>query len=564
MKCRDHNSSNIIFFARLIEAIASLVLLQVIASPAHALTETWSFDDLTGWDNYYSDGRDSFIIDSGMLRTASLEAVTKGIIRQKTYDASQGAVLEFDFIISDSGVTDAQCQRSGLNVGFKPNSSSAGDTLVAWHLELACPSEGNPSTFSFSFFSLGSGHMIGATGFSNALGYEVIPELSSTVGSYLDALHTAKIVVRPDQLLEFYVDGNLLWRSEETLDSSLLDGQIVIQDHISGFDDSGKQKKSVVKIDEFRFTSLTQGPANCISSVTDDVHAQIDDWYYSTNEYCYAFVSITAAGQTGKNVKVMPNARVIYNAPSISLQPGFSVASTGIFRAGAVTATQPLNDTGITPCTSENSLGSCPISGYPGQDAEHGRDATHSDDSDGRAGFSFTKLDASGNPLPADATEWSCTRDNVTALVWEVKNDGGGLHHREDTFSWYNTDNANNGGVSGYADSGGNTCHGYNSADPASYCNTQAFVARVNQKGWCGYHDWRLPTREELRSLINYNHYYWGTAMDPLFSWGGWTWSSSTYARLSSDVWVFWLSYGLSDLHDKGNNNSVVLVRGAQ
>ena len=56
--------------------------------------------------------------------------------------------------------------------------------------------------------------------------------------------------------------------------------------------------------------------------------------------------------------------------------------------------TGKLNDTGITACgdASNNNL-DCPVNDYHGQDAEYGRDATHNDDSDGHAGFSFTKLD---------------------------------------------------------------------------------------------------------------------------------------------------------------------------
>ena len=45
----------------------------------------------------------------------------------------------------------------------------------------------------------------------------------------------------------------------------------------------------------------------------------------------------------------------------------------------------------------------CPVDGYPWQDAQDGRDKTHDDDSDGHAGFSFTKLDANGNALAASA-----------------------------------------------------------------------------------------------------------------------------------------------------------------
>ena len=70
------------------------------------------------------------------------------------------------------------------------------------------------------------------------------------------------------------------------------------------------------------------------------------------------------------------------------------------------------------------------------QDCSHGRDATHNDDWDGHAGFSFTKLDRNGNPLPAAATSWSCVRDNVTGLTWEVKTNDGGIHDKDNTYWW--------------------------------------------------------------------------------------------------------------------------------
>ncbi len=34
---------------------------------------------------------------------------------------------------------------------------------------------------------------------------------------------------------------------------------------------------------------------------------------------------------------------------------------------------------------------------------------------------SYTKLDASGNDLPDSAASWTMVRDNVTGLIWEVK-----------------------------------------------------------------------------------------------------------------------------------------------
>ncbi len=198
----------------------------------------------------------------------------------------------------------------------------------------------------------------------------------------------------------------------------------------------------------------------------------------------------------------------------------------------------PLNDTGITSCADDSNNGlSCPVSGYPGQDAEYGRDATDNDDSDGHAGFSFTKLDANGNPLPASATSWSCVKDNITGLIWEAKTDDGGLHDKDDTYTWYTTDFTTNGGDPG--DDGNNrSCHGYNSSDPATYCNTQAYVVRVNQAGWCGYNDWRMPTIKELENIVSrdggspaidtdyfpntHSSYYWSTLPNADYSYQAW------------------------------------------
>lgn len=147
---------------------------------------------------------------------------------------------------------------------------------------------------------------------------------------------------------------------------------------------------------------------------------------------------------------------------------------------------------------------------FSGQDCDYGRDATHPDDTDGHAGFSLVKLDAQGQQLPANAEQWRCVQDNVTGLTWEAKEpaDGtpgnAGLHDADDRFSFYSTDSNANGGDIGNWNKDWNDCAGFREGAPITFCNSQSFAERVNAGGLCGYHDWRLPTFNELLGIVNY------------------------------------------------------------
>jgi hypothetical protein len=218
-----------------------------------------------------------------------------------------------------------------------------------------------------------------------------------------------------------------------------------------------------------------------------------------------------------------------------------------------------LNDTGIDWCANETqNFLACPVAGYPWQDAQDGRDKTHNDDSDGHAGFSFTKLDANGNPLAASAAAWSCVRDNVTGLIWEVKTDDGGLRDKDWTYSWYNPDAATNGGSAGTAD-GGDNC--FNTAR----CDTQKYVADVNAQGLCGAEDWRLPDPRELLSIVSNDRV--NPAIDTTYfpnTVASWVWSASPYANNPGYAWYVYFGYGGVDGYSKGYAGSVRLVRGGQ
>ena len=209
---------------------------------------------------------------------------------------------------------------------------------------------------------------------------------------------------------------------------------------------------------------------------------------------------------------------------------------------------------------------------HPRQNCRYGRDAAaavglQTKTGAGAKGFDYTKIAnngstlASGAALGTAATDWACTKDNVTGLTWEVKvNDAAHLRHQTHTYTWYNSDGATNSGIAG--NTGANTC---NTTLPSSLCNTEAFVTAVNAAALCTYTDWRMPTLRELFTLFNADgsspsidsSYFPNTSVS--YYWSG---SSSTIGL--TDAWNvdFWDGYRYA--LPKTSNFNVRLVRGGQ
>ena len=108
----------------------------------------------------------------------------------------------------------------------------------------------------------------------------------------------------------------------------------------------------------------------------------------------------------------------------------------------------PLNDTGLATGGNypNGNNDTCIGETIDQQDCSNGYDASQNDDMDGHAGFSFTRLDIHGNEWAGADEKWSCVRDNITGLVWEVKTEDGSIHDKSKKYRWGGMGALENGG----------------------------------------------------------------------------------------------------------------------
>ena len=221
-----------------------------------------------------------------------------------------------------------------------------------------------------------------------------------------------------------------------------------------------------------------------------------------------------------------------------------------------------LTQTGITTCGNETTDGL--LCTKEALDELYGL----SQDGEVQAGqkMSYTLLTQNG----AD-----CVKDNVTGLLWEQKTDDGGLRDTDWVYTWYNTDGTTNGGKAGYQDYQDYQDYGYygdyrdfeskfrenTCGNSLTKCNTQAYIAALNAANYCGYSDWRMPSEEELISIMDFSRL--NPSISPFFNHtqGNRYWSASS---LNFDVWFVSFSSGFSNYTEKYINLYVRAVRASQ
>jgi hypothetical protein len=154
---------------------------------------------------------------------------------------------------------------------------------------------------------------------------------------------------------------------------------------------------------------------------------------------------------------------------------------------------------------------------------------------------SFTKLDSLGNELSDASSGYSMVKDNITGLIWEVKQNNDSIQEYE------NCHDANNDYV-------------WNNAE-SDIDNVDQFLSCINSTGV--YNDWRLPDIKELMSLLDLSVYYPAIdqAIFPQTQMAAY-WSSTIYQYDPDKMWYTKFSYGTNHQSAQSSPKYVRAVRG--
>jgi len=169
----------------------------------------------------------------------------------------------------------------------------------------------------------------------------------------------------------------------------------------------------------------------------------------------------------------------------------------------------------------------------------------------------YIAIGPDGKPVKGQPGDNDCVLDQFIGLTWEVKSDQPGLRDWRNTYSWYDPEE-DHGELDYRGKPNGGIC-------AASDCDTAAYVKAVNDIGYCGHKDWRLPSRDELGSISDPRKqdnpptinlvYFPYTQADGY-------WSGNDYQFQYDTAWRWSFKTGLDRVDWKASPGRVRLVRG--
>ena len=146
--------------------------------------------------------------------------------------------------------------------------------------------------------------------------------------------------------------------------------------------------------------------------------------------------------------------------------------------------------------------------------------------------------------------------DKKTGLEWEKKTDDGGIHDKDNLYTW----------STGTNNPDGTAFTVFLAALNGGACVTESADGEtVSSMAGCpgeGHRDWRLPTIGELKTIVDCSH--GAPCVDPIFgpTQSYFYWSSSSYANFPNYAWLVYFYDGDGYPFIKTYNLYVRAVRG--
>lgn len=171
----------------------------------------------------------------------------------------------------------------------------------------------------------------------------------------------------------------------------------------------------------------------------------------------------------------------------------------------------------------------------------------------------FNRINADGTPYTGSGNystdPWFCVYDKRTGLIWEIKTSSNDMRNKDHTYTWFSEDISKNNKQPGVMDGG--KCTG-------SKCDTFSYVEAMNEKGLCGFKDWRLPKRVDLGTIVNRSFSKTGAAIDPAYFPNAHPdeyWTDESYSFHFVGAWAWDFSFGYDRVDWKKEAKFVRLAR---